>query len=117
MGGSETMLMEIAVELAGLGHEVTVRLPYAHVPSVFRRVRWVGLDHPAMRGDVLFCFDDFAKRDDGARTLLVATRSDPPRHCDFDELVFYSKTHAKLMGHPTRSAIAGGVRRSDHSGA
>ena len=95
MGGSENMLTEIAIELAR-HHEVTVRLPYAHPETSFRRVRWVGLDHPAMRGDVLFCFDDFARRDDGARTVLVATRSDPPRHSDFD---WCRRTKAHHLAH------------------
>lgn len=115
-GGSENMLVEVACELSAAGHEVTVRLPYERTETAFRGVRWVGLSHPAMRADILYCFDDFARRDSGSRTLLVATRSDPPRHTDFDELVFFSRTHARLMGHPTRPAIGGGVRLSDYAG-
>lgn len=113
-GGSENMLVEVACELAE-EHNVTVRLPYEREATDFRGVHWVGLSHPSLRGDVLFCFDDYERRDSGARTLLVATRSEPPRHADFDELIFFSRTHARLMGHASRPAIGGGVRLSEYA--
>lgn len=114
MGGSENMLVEVACALAK-EHSVTVRLPYERDPVDFRGVHWVGLSHPALGADVLFCFDDFERRDSGARTLLVATRSDPPRHTDFDELIFFSRTHARLMGHASRPAIGGGVDLAEYA--
>lgn len=116
-GGSEKMLVEVACEMAAAGHTVTVRLPYEREAVDFRGVHWVGLPHPSLRSDVLFCFDDYERRDSGSRTLLVATRSDPPRHADFDELIFLSRTHARLMGHASRPAIGGGVRLSEYAEA
>lgn len=109
-GGSEHMVVELAAALAAQGHEVTVRLP-RELPEerVWRRVRWVGLSAPTQKYDVLFSFDDFAVHDVSEVAVLVACRSDPPPHTRFDQLVFLSKTHARLMGHPDRPAIGGGV--------
>lgn len=113
-GGSEHILVELASEFASQGHEVTVRLPYDRAETQFRGVRWVGLSHPSMRFDRLFCFDDFQRRDDGGATTLVACRSDPPPHSDFDQLLFLSPTHARLMGHPGRPSVGGGVNLKDY---
>jgi glycosyl transferase family 1 len=116
MGGSEWMVYCLAREMALAGHEVTVRLPRA-VPerlSGGRLVRWIGADANSQRYDILFCFDDYARRDTADRTVLVACRSDPPVHTDFDRLAFLSKTHARLMGYPDAPAIGGGVSLEDY---
>ena len=67
-----------------------------------------------MRFDVLFCFDDFQRRDVGAQSVLVACRSDPPRASDFDQLIFLSRTHARGMGHGERPVVGGGVNLRDY---
>jgi hypothetical protein len=113
-GGSEKIVVEVACALAA-DHEVTVRLPYRIDSRVWRGVRWVGPDHQRERYDRLFCFDDFERRDDGEAVALVACRSDRPRHTDFSELVFLSEHHAKLMGHPGRPAVGGGVALADYA--
>jgi len=109
LGGSERILVEVAVALAALGHSVTARLPYACDTAERRGVRWIGSEAGPQTYDVLFCFDDYQRHDDAARTALVACRSDPPEHTDFDELVFLSGTHARLLGHPGRPFVGGGV--------
>jgi hypothetical protein len=63
---------------------------------------------------LLFCADDFDRKDEADRTVLVACRSDPPPRTDFDEMVFLSRTHAELMGHPTRPFVGGGVDLADY---
>ncbi len=114
IGGSERIVVETAVAMAELGHEVVVRLPYPSVERVHRGVRWVGLDSPSATFDVLFCADDFARRDDADRCALVACRSDPPPSTDFDQLIFLSAHHARLMGHTGRPAVGGGVDLADY---
>jgi hypothetical protein len=113
-GGSERICVELAATLAAQGHRVTVRLPRTSDERAWRGVRWTSLDAPQARYDVLFCFDDFERRDVGDRSVLVACRSDPPRHADFGELVFLSQTHAQLMGHPGRPSVGGGVDLADY---
>lgn len=108
MGGSEHLVTELASELAK-EHEVTVRLPYPADERVWRGVRWIGSDHGSERYDGLYLFDDFAQRDSGDAEVLVACRSDPPPSTDFDQLVFLSQHHARLMGHPGRPSVGGGV--------
>lgn len=114
-GGSERIVVEVASALASQGHSVTVRLPYQTDERAFRGVRWIGVDAPQQRYDVLFCADDFARRDSGTRTALVACRSDPPPHMDFDQLIFLSRHHAELMGHPDRPYVGGGVDLADYA--
>jgi glycosyl transferase family 1 len=113
-GGSERICVEVATALADQGHEVSVRLPYPMSSRVWRRTRWVGLDSAPERYDVLFCLDDFQQRDRGDTEALVACRSDPPPHTDFDQLIFLSRTHARLMGHDGRPAVGGGVTLADY---
>ena len=113
-GGSEHLLIELACELAA-EHDVFVRLPRRDVTSrMWRGVYWHGGRHPAHRADVLFSFDDFNPVDTAIRTVLVACRSDPPPHTDFDRMIFLSPTHARLMGHSDSPSIGGGVRLSDY---
>jgi hypothetical protein len=109
LGGSERILIEVASALAAQGHMVTVRLPYDAPDLVHRNVRWVGVNSSPQRFDVLFCFDDFQRRDDADATNLVACRSDPPPSSDFDQLIFLSQHHASLMGHEGSPSIGGGV--------
>lgn len=113
-GGSERICVEVATALADQGHHVTVRLPYQMRSRVWRRTRWIGLDSAPERYDVLFCLDDFQQRDRGDREALVACRSDPPVHTDFDQLIFLSRTHARLMGHDGRPSVGGGVSMADY---
>ena len=115
-GGSEHIVVEVACALAQ-DHEVTVRLPYRTDERVWRGVRWVGLDHRPERYDRLFCFDDFAQRDRGDVEGLVACRSDPPQHTEFDVLIFLSKHHARLMGFPDSPAVGGGVSLAEYAGS
>jgi hypothetical protein len=111
LGGSETIMVELAASLAMLGHEITVRLPYplGARDILHRDVRWVGADAAVGRYDLLFSFDDFEVGDHADRTILVACRSDPPRHRDFDQRIYLSKTHAELVGDPDAPHIGGGV--------
>lgn len=79
-------------------------------------MRWIGLDAPAEKYDIHFLADDFGdRRDLGDRSILVACRSDPPPHTDFDELIFLSAHHAKLMGHPGAKWVGGGVDLADYT--
>lgn len=113
MGGTERMIVEFAKCWAAEGHEVTVRLPHdlMGLPSVdCWGVRWVHKDHaPLHDADILFCYDDFERRDEASKTVLYNCRSDPPRHTDFDEIVFFTEYQAKVLGHPGRKGIGGGV--------
>lgn len=115
LGGTETVVKEIACGIAARGHEVTVRLPYKTEPFVLNGVRWIGLDAPSQRYEALFLCDDFAPRDSGETTCLIAMRSDPPPHSDFDEMFFLSAHHARAMGHPGRPHIGAGVHLSDYA--
>ena len=117
LGGSERIVVEVAVAQAALGHEVTVRLPYDSPGFSHRGVSWVGLSSPSQQFDLLYCADDFQRRDSGGRTVLVANRSDPPHHTDFDQLLFLSAYHARLMGHQGRPAVGGGVNLEDYARA
>ena len=114
IGGSENMVVQLATSMAAQGHEVIVRLPYRSDTLTHRGVYWVGQENDPLKGDVLFCFDDFDRRDTATRTVLVACRSDPPPMTNFDEMIFLSRHHAKLMGHPDRPSIGGGVHLSDY---
>lgn len=113
-GGSERICVEVATALAALGHSVTVRLPYQMRSRVWRGVRWIPLDSAPERYDLLFLLDDFEQRDRGDTEALVACRSDPPRHADFDQLIFLSAHHARLMGHAGRPSVGGGVSVADY---
>lgn len=115
MGGSERLATELACALAELGHQVTVRLPYQMPSRVWRDVLWCGLDSASARFDLLFLFDDFKQRDRGDREALVACRSDPPVHTDYDQIIFLSKHHAVHCGHPQRPFVGGGVSLSDYA--
>ena len=114
-GGSERICVELACALADQGHQVSVRLPYNLQRRIWRGVEWVSLDSPSRQYDVLFLLDDFAQRDHGDREALVACRSDPPHHTDFDVLIFLSETHARLMGHEGRPFVGGGVSLADYA--
>lgn len=107
-GGSEHIVVEVAAALAAQGHEVTVRLPRDTDERAFRGVRWIGQNAPSDSYDLLYCFDDYQRSDRG-RTALVACRSDPPPHTDFDSLIFLSNHHASLMGHAGSPSVGGGV--------
>jgi len=112
-GGSEHLVTELACELAK-DHDVSVRLPRAEAPRKWRGVYWYGDRTPQPRGDILFSFDDFSPLDTATRTILVACRSDPPPHTDFDRMIFLSLTHARMMGHVDSPSIGGGVRLSEY---
>lgn len=115
IGGSERIVIKFAEEYARQGHEVVVRLPYATQEFLHGGVFYVGSAASPFRSDVLFCADDFDRSDSADRTVLVACRSDPPPHTDFDEMVFLSRTHARLMGHPDRPVVGGGVALADYA--
>ena len=77
-------------------------------------MHWVSHSSAPARYDLLLSFDSYELRDKGDRTVLVACRSDAPVHTQFDRMVFLSRHHARLMGHPDSPAIGGGVRLSDY---
>lgn len=115
-GGSERIVVEMAREFARQGHEVVVRLPYPlGSEQLWEGVYWIGDTHAPFTADVLFCADDFARKDRGGRVVLVACRSDPPPSVDFDELVFLSRTHAAVLGHAGRPVVGGGVNLSEYA--
>ena len=116
IGGSEHLLTEVACELARQGHEVSVRLPYPSHALAHRGVLWLGQEAEAQRYDLLFCFDDHARRDRADRTALVVCRSDPPPTTNFDELLFLSAHHARFLGHAGRPHVGGGVNLADYEG-
>jgi hypothetical protein len=113
-GGSEHIVVELAKTLAR-EHEVTVRLPRPQDDRVWEGVLWIGSESPARSFDLLFAFDDFSVCDTAERSALVACRSDPPPHVQFDQLIFLSSHHATLMGHPGRPHVGGGVSLSDYA--
>lgn len=115
IGGSERIVLRLAEELARMGHHVTVRLPYDTHERVLSDVRLVGLGARVLDVDLLFAFDQFSRYDRAGRRVLVACRSDPPPHDDFDELIFLSRTHAEMMGHPLRPFVGGGVDLRDYT--
>lgn len=126
-GGSEHIVVELAKAYALAGHQVTVRLPRGHftpeialaptLPTVWEGVLWTDIESPSRAFDLLFSFDDFDVRDTAGRTALVACRSDPPPHTRFDQLIFLSQHHARLMGHAGRPVVGGGVRLADYASA
>ena len=113
-GGSEHLVVELAKEFAALGHTVTVRLPRDQDERVWENIRWLSHSARGESYDVLFSFDGFDLRGKGDKSILVACRSDPPVHTNFDRMVFLSRHHARLMGHPDSPSIGGGVRLSDY---
>ena len=113
IGGSERIVVRLGEELARAGHSVTTRLPYEGDEFTRAGVRYAPLSAGRSTFDLIFAFDDFAVRDVG-RTVLVACRSDPPRHTAFDEMIFLSQHHARLMGHPDRPSVGGGVDLADY---
>lgn len=115
IGGSERIVVQVSEALAAQGHSVTVRLPYDSDERVRRGVRYIGSGAASQRYEVLLCADDYWRRDHGLRTALVACRSDRPVHTNFDELIFLSKHHATLMGHPDRPYVGGGVDLADYA--
>lgn len=116
IGGSERIVVELAREFAALGHEVTVRLPYDHPDFVRYGVRWRSLSSPQERFDLLYSFDGHQLRNSGDCRVLVVCRSDPPPTTDWHQMIFLSPHHARLMGHPDRPSIGGGVRLEDYEG-
>jgi len=108
LGGSENLALQLARQFALLGHDTTLRLPYDRDEFAWEGVRVVGDSSVGLRHDIVFAFDDFAPKDVG-RTVLVACRSDPPRHTDFYEMVFLSAQMAAYLGHPGRPHVGGGV--------
>lgn len=115
-GGTERMLMEFAKCWAADGHTVVARLPYKMDERAESGVLWVGQDAPQIEADLLLCWDDFAPVDKALRRVLFNGRSDPPRHTDFDEIIFFSKYQARVLGHPSRPAVGGGVTLADYAG-
>ncbi len=115
LGGSENIVVQLAREFAKLGHEVVLRLPYKAEEQVREGVLWVGDDARSRDFDLLFNFDDFDRKDVGVRNVLVACRSDAPKHDDFDQLIFLSAHHARVMGHPGRPHVGGGVHLADYA--
>lgn len=115
LGGSEAIALNLSRELARIGHRVTLRLPYRSDEFIRDGVRHIGDDAGSENADLIYAFDDFSRKDLG-RAVLVACRSDPPPHTDFSELIFLSAHHAKLMGHPGRPHVGGGVHVSDYLG-
>lgn len=115
LGGSERIVVRVAEELAAQGHSVSVRLPYDTDERVRNGVRWRGLHSGAEQFDILFLADCFDRRDNGVRTCLVANRSDPPPHKDFDQRIYLSRTHAELMGDPSAPYVGGGVGLADYA--
>lgn len=113
LGGSERILIEVACALAE-EHDVTVRLPYGSDGFQHRGVRWVGRDHPVLDLDLAFLFDQYGERDRAAVSALVACRSDPPAHKDFDVRIYLSRHHARLMGDAGAPAVGGGVALGDY---
>ena len=113
-GGTERMLIEFAKEYAK-EHEVTVRLPYDTPERVEWGVKWIGSEALARHADLLLCWDDFTPKDTGSRMVLFNARSDPPRHTAYDEVIFFSKYQAAVLGHPDRPAVGGGVSLSDYA--
>lgn len=108
LGGSENLALQLARQFALLGHDTTLRLPYDRHEFSWQGVRVVGDGSVGQSHDVLFAFDDYAPKDVG-RTVLVACRSDPPRHSDFYEMVFLSAQMAAYLGHAGRPHVGGGV--------
>ena len=91
IGGSEHLAVEVAAAMAAQGHTVTVRLPYETAKdTAYRGVQWISQASGSRRYDLLFCFDDFQRRDNADRAVLVACRSDPPPSKDFDQMIFLS---------------------------
>lgn len=113
-GGSEHIVVELAREFTALGHTVTVRLPRDQDERVWEHIRWLPLSARSERYDLLFSFDCYDLRGTGDKSVLVACRSDPPLHTRFDRMVFLSRHHARLMGHPDSPSIGGGVRLEDY---
>lgn len=109
LGGSERIALILSREFARIGHDTTLRLPYRSADFVQDGVRHIGTSAAGEQYDLLLALDDFARQDSADRIVLVAARSDPPPHTDFDQMIFLSKHHARLMGHPDRPAIGGGV--------
>lgn len=115
MGGSERIVVYLAKEFARMGHETTVRLPYDHQEQVWEGVRWIGQEAASQDADLLFCFDDYDRRDRADKTAAVIVRSDAPRHADFSALIFLSQTHADFCGYPGQAAVGGGVNLADYA--
>lgn len=115
VGGSEHIVMNLAREFVRAGHDVTLRVPYERDRDEWSGARVLSVGSGVVHADVAFCFDQFDGADIGDRRVLVACRSDPPPHADFDELIFLSRTHARLMGHPDRPAIGGGVNLAEYA--
>lgn len=114
IGGSERIVLELAKALAS-DHSVTVRLPYEADPARHHNATWVGRSHPPLPElDLLFCFDLFGERDSAVRTALVACRSDPPPHKNFDVRIYLSVHHARAMGDEGAPAVGGGVTLADY---
>lgn len=114
MGGSEWMVYQYARTLADMGHDVKVRLPRPQVAMMMHGVLWIGRYDDPREADLLLSFDDFETVDRAPRRVLVACRSDPPKHTDWSRMVFLSKKHALLMGHVGHPAVGGGVDLADY---
>ena len=114
VGGSEWIVLNLAREFVSLGHQVSLRLPYNAEPFIWQGVRMFGRQAGVIHGDASFCFDQYGEFDDTPNRILVACRSDAPRHTDFTRMVFLSRTHARLMGHPDSPSIGGGVNLADY---
>lgn len=115
LGGSENLAWQLARQFALLGHETSLRLPYEGYGGPREGVNLLPLSAGSAAYDLLFAFDDFAVRDTASQTVLVACRSDPPKHVQFDQMIFLSGHHARTMGHPGRPYVGGGVHLSDYA--
>lgn len=114
-GGSERIVVQTAIAQAALGHQVTVRLPWDCKDRIWNGVRWIGHGAAPERFDRLFLADDYSRRDAADRTSLVACRSDPPVHVQFDDLIFLSEHHAAHCGFPGAPAVGGGVDLGEYA--
>lgn len=114
LGGSERIVIELAKALTRMGHDTTIRLPYEG-SGAHDGVQLIPFSANAHDFDLLFAFDDFDVRDTADRTCLVACRSDPPKHVAFDQMIFLSPHHSRLMGYPDRPSVGGGVDLADYA--
>jgi len=96
VGGTQTIIVEVAKELAKRGHDVTVYIK-CNFPDIYDGVKYYQhYDYKSLKEDVLIGFESLPKIRNAKKVFNWSTRiatADVTKHRDIDNLIVLSEWH------------------------
>jgi len=96
VGGTQTIIVEVANELAKRGHDVIVYIK-CNFPDIYNNVKYYQhYDYRPSGEDLLIGFESLPKEHDAEKVFLWSTRvavDDVSKHLDIDKLIVLSEWH------------------------